>query len=90
MITLKLKDGTKYRPQPGDIDRWQRAYPQADVTGELLKMAAWCDANPQKRKTARGIKRFIVNWMSRARPEKATSTRQTSLADDLHDTSWAQ
>jgi len=87
---ITLKDGTEYRPQPGDINRWQMAYPQADVPGELRKMSAWCDANRQKRKTARGIERFIVNWLSRARPEMATSTRHTSLADDLHDTSWVQ
>jgi len=86
---ITLKDGTEYVPQPADIDRWQMAYPQADVLGELRKMSAWCDANPSRRKTPRGVKRFVVNWLSGARPERATSTRHTSLADDLSDTSWA-
>ena len=28
-------------------------------------MQAWSDANPSKRKTKRGVERFIVNWLSR-------------------------
>ena len=28
-------------------------------------MRAWSDANPSKRKTKRGVERFIVNWLSR-------------------------
>ena len=29
-------------------------------------MITWCDANPAKKKTRRGIDRFINNWLERA------------------------
>ena len=40
-------------------------FPAVDVKQELNKMRAWSDANPSKRKTKRGVERFIVNWLSR-------------------------
>ncbi len=86
---MKLKDGTTYRPMPDDIESWRQAYPGIDVMVELRKMGVWLNANPSKRKTRRGINRFIVNWLGRARPAVSTSTRHTSLHDDLTDTSWA-
>ena len=30
---------------------------------ELRKMQAWLSANPKRRKTKKGILRFIVNWL---------------------------
>ncbi len=32
---------------------------------ELQKMRAWLDSNPTKRKTRKGIERFINNWLAR-------------------------
>jgi hypothetical protein len=85
-----LKSGRDWEPDPIDVTLWQSAYPGIDVKQELAKMAAWCDAQPAyKRKTERGIKRFCVNWLSRARPQSSTSTRHRSLQEDLTDTSWA-
>ena len=28
-------------------------------------MKAWCDANPSRKKTRRGVKAFIVKWLSK-------------------------
>jgi hypothetical protein len=28
-------------------------------------MAAWSEANPQRRKTDKGVKRFVVGWLSK-------------------------
>lgn len=36
-----------------------------DVEQELRRMIAWLDSNPIKRKTRRGIERFINNWLAR-------------------------
>ena len=43
-------------------------YPLVNVKAELRKMSQWLDANPRKRKTEKGIKRFIVNWLNQAKP----------------------
>jgi len=47
------------------VDSWQKDFPSVDVLGELRKMHAWSEANPKKRKTINGVKRFIVSWLSR-------------------------
>jgi len=43
-----------------------KAYPRVTVKQELLKMSVWLESNPKKRKTIKGIDRFITNWLSKA------------------------
>jgi len=59
-----LNDGTYYEPDDEQIIYWQNAFPKVDVFAELSAMAAWCDANPKKRK--KDGKRFANSWLSRA------------------------
>lgn len=65
VINLPLVDKSLYGVSESDVAAWSEAYPKADVLAELKKMAAWLDANPTNRKTRKGIKRFIVSWLSR-------------------------
>jgi hypothetical protein len=44
---------------------WSKTYPKVDLKAESLAIIAWWDANPQKRKTKRGVPRFINSWMKR-------------------------
>ncbi|MBS6447540.1 MAG: hypothetical protein KH382_08105 [Clostridiales bacterium] len=78
---LPLVTGEEYGITAEDFDTWQSAYPAVDVLGDLKKMRAWLDANPTRRKTARGIKRFIVGWLERSQnsaPRQGTSTGEQS------------
>lgn len=61
-----LKDGTHWEPQDEDVIAWQHAYPKVDIFAELSAMDSWADANPSKRKTKTGAKRFVNAWLSRA------------------------
>ncbi len=61
-----LKDGSHYTVDPSDIAAWNETYTNIDVIQELMAAAAWCDANPSKRKTRTGIKRFINSWLQKA------------------------
>ena len=36
-----------------------------DIERELYKMIAWLNSNPTKRKTKRGVNRFINSWLSK-------------------------
>lgn len=45
---------------------WQSSYPHLDVEAECRKAWNYIDANPAKKKTARGCKRFLVGWLNRA------------------------
>lgn len=75
-IKLPLISKKNYTIYKQDVDAWQGLYPACDVKQELRKMAGWLDANPANRKTERGIKRFVVNWLSREQDRAKTEKPQ--------------
>lgn len=66
MTAIQLKDGTFVEPDQEQLIKWERLYPNIDVYQEINAMVGWCDANPSRRKTKRGINRFINSWLQRA------------------------
>ncbi len=64
-ILLPLSDKTDYNVPLSKIQKWTEAYPAVDVKQELRKMVVWLVANPQRKKTRRGVDRFINSWLSR-------------------------
>ncbi len=48
-----------------DVAEWQPAYPGVDVVQQLASMRQWLIANPTRRKTRKGMKRFVVTWLDR-------------------------
>lgn len=65
IITLTLNDKTEYPLYQKDIDYWANLYQAVNIMQELRKMKGWCDASPGRRKTKRGIKRFINTWLAK-------------------------
>ena len=65
VIQLTLNDKTLYDVSENDFKEYEELYPNVDIMQELRKMKGWLNANPTKRKTKRGIKRFINSWLSR-------------------------
>lgn len=65
VITLTLNTGEEYPITQSYINELVELYPAVDVMQELRSMKGWCNANPQKRKTARGIKKFVNSWIAR-------------------------
>ena len=47
------------------VQRWQALYPAVDVMQSLRSMAGWLEANPTRRKTKRGMLKFVNNWLQR-------------------------
>ena len=47
------------------VDTLEAAYPAVDVPLTLREIRAWCISNPARRKTARGVKRFLNAWCSK-------------------------
>jgi hypothetical protein len=47
------------------LKRIAEAYPSLDAQTVSARIAAWWEARPEKRKTKRGIPRFINSWFSR-------------------------
>lgn len=64
-ILLPLVDKSLYNVPMDKIALWRETYPAVDIEQELRRMIAWLDSNPTKRKTRRGIERFINNWLAR-------------------------
>ena len=60
-----LNDGTEWRPDQALFAEYVRLYPNVDVKQQFNEMRGWCLSNPAKRKTPRGIKRFVNGWLSR-------------------------
>ncbi len=91
VISLLLNDGSLFGIHQDKIDRWAQLYPAVDIMTELRKMAGWCEANPNNRKTRNGILRFITNWLSRsqdrAKPEKADEDKPFQY--DYGDMGWS-
>lgn len=63
---LPLNDGTMYAITQEDFTKYERLYPAVNVMAQLRKMDGWLDGNPQRRKTRKGIRKFVNNWLSNA------------------------
>ena len=75
-MKLILKSGEHYEVSPIDIQQWKQAYPTLDVDQQLRNMVLWCQENPRKRKTERGVRTFIVGWLNR-QSERTPKPRTT-------------
>jgi hypothetical protein len=65
VITITLNDKSEYPIYPEDVEEWQELFPAVDVMQQLRNMKSWAKDNPTKRKTSRGIRRFINSWLTR-------------------------
>ena len=78
VISLSLNTGEEYPIYDEDIKKWQELYPSVDIMQALRNMKGWLMANPTRRKTKSGIKRFIVGWLSRQQNNGTNKTANTS------------
>lgn len=78
IITFPLNDKTEYPIYDVDFEEWAELYPAVDIMQELRKMRGWLDSNPTKRKTIRGIRRFINSWLSKAQDRPHIDRSQKS------------
>lgn len=65
VISIILNDKTYFDVTNADLVKWTELYPAVDVMQELRKMSGWCDSNPTKRKTRRGVRSFITSWLAK-------------------------
>lgn len=71
-ILLPLNDKSFYDVPLDKIALWKETYPGVNVEQELKRMIAWLDSNPTRRKTKRGITKFINGWLSREQDRGGT------------------
>lgn len=66
--SFPLKDGSYWTPDELFWNLLCSVYGEQLVMREIPKAQIWLVANPENRKTARGMTRFLNGWMSRAEP----------------------
>ena len=81
-ISLILNDKSLFPIYAEDIAFWTESFPAVNVSVELKKIAAWLDANPTKRKTKNGMKRFVVNWLSKTQDRGGYSFKQSQNGNE--------
>ena len=86
VISLLLNDRTFFDVSENDRAKWSQLYPNVDVLQQLRNMAGWCDANPTKRKTRGGIKRFITAWLAREQDKGGKSSQNKPFVYDYGNT----
>lgn len=75
---LILNDGSEWKPTEALFAEYVRLYPNVDVKQQFNVMRSWCLSNPQKRKTRRGITRFVNSWLTREQDKGYRRTADSS------------
>lgn len=65
IISLPLNDGTFFHVSQEQCQKWAGLYPAVDVIQQLRNMLGWLDSNPSKKKTRRGVQRFVTSWLAK-------------------------
>lgn len=76
-ILLPLVDKSFYDVPLSLIEQWKMAYPSVNIEQELQKMIAWLNANPTRKRTRKGIERFVVSWLNRAQDSGGRYVQQS-------------
>lgn len=80
-IDIPLNDGTSYQVKMESVELWQQLFPACDVKQELRSMKAWSLSSMKKRKTRRGVERFIVGWLDRKQNNPGQKERDSCASD---------
>ena len=88
-ICIPLNDNSVYDVPLDKIAIWKDTYPAVDVEQELRKMVAWAHSNPTKRKTRRGVDRFINSWLAREQDRGGSRTPKQETAETSQSGSYA-
>ena len=104
VITILTDTGEQYPVTQEYVDTMQELYPAVDVQAQLRAMKAWAICNPTRRKTAKGMPRFINRWLAEEQRRAAEHARDRpdagrghmardnddQYADDRRDETWEQ
>lgn len=88
-LVMPLVGDKEFPIFPEMVAEWSELYPAVDVMQELRNMVGWCKANPSKRKTEKGVARFIAAWLEKTqnrggnKPKRAMQT-----AGEMSDDAW--
>jgi len=85
-MTFQTQDGKDWTVPPGLMKDLVIIYGEKTVEQELLKAHAWLEADAHRRKTPRGMGRFLNGWLSRASSMVRTPIKTLLKRDSLMST----
>jgi hypothetical protein len=80
ILKAPLANGTTWEISAAQIEFLTRSFPGADVQSQILGAVAWLEANPKKRKTAKGMPRFLTSWLLRTVSRSAKAPPRNDLS----------
>lgn len=83
VILLPLNSGDDYPITAEQCQEWAGLYPAVDVIQQLRQMRGWLIGNPTKRKTRRGILRFVTTWLSKEQDKGGRSQQPNRINWDV-------
>lgn len=86
--TVLLKGNGIHHVTRVDVDRLQDVYSGVDVPYQVKRAAEWCLNNPARRKTHKGVRKFLSGWCARAQeditrrpPKRVNGTNRSPLTE---------
>lgn len=81
---IPLNDGTEWNCPLDDYNEYVRLYPAVDVKQAFRDMRAWGLSNKEKRKTRRGVKRFVNSWLSKSQDRPKNNTERVDRTNKFN------
>lgn len=78
------KNGVLYPVTDEFVAQMKELYPAVDVEQELRKMKGWAHTTPSKRKTYRGMPKFINNWLSRKQDNGGSNQQEPQVKTTIY------
>ena len=75
---MRGKDVREWPLVQSKIDEYRESFPGINVEAECRKARQWCIDNPTKRKTFKGMPKFLSGWMGRAQDNLRLSPRNSA------------
>jgi hypothetical protein len=79
IIDFPLNDKSKHQLFAADIAEFAELYPGIAIDVELRKAKGWLLANPKRRKTKKGIAKFLHGWLGKAQDRGTGQTLGRSV-----------
>ena len=96
-FSLPCEDGSEFTYDDIFIAAARKAYPLTSIEKEVTKARAWLEGNPTKKKTRRGMKKFLNGWLARSQGDAEKSkaaagpvetTGRELTAEDMRPAKW--
>lgn len=84
IVSILCTKNEYYEVTKEQFEKDTEAYPAVDVMQEYRRMVRWAEVNPTKRKTKKGMPRFIYNWLSKEQNRGGNRNNNASKPPKSH------